>query len=434
MTVAYRHPVRVGLALRVFGVALLLALPFGVAAAAGHRHGSLDTGFGRGGKVTTPIRSGRDTAFAVRDRASALALQKDGKLVAAGWSESIESSGFALVRYNANGTLDTSFGRGGKVTTAPLGSGSDALAIQQDGKLVAAGSDNSGALSFLLVRYNANGTLDTSFGGTGKVTTPLGVASALAIQKDGKIVAAGRSDINNHSGGVFALVRYNANGTLDRSFGRGGKVTTMIGPGAGANALAIQQDGKLVAAGWSNNRFALVRYNANGTLDTSFGRGGKVTTPLGRGAGAAALAIQQDGKLVAAGYADNGPDYDFALVRYNANGKLDTSFGRGGEVTTPVGPGVGASALAIQKDGKLVAAGEGSSGRFVEIGAFALVRYNANGTLDTSFSRGGKATTPIGSGGDGAAALAIQQDGKLVAAGSSDHGSDQVFALVRYWP
>ena len=431
MTVAYRHPVRVVLALRVFGVALLLTLPIGVAAAAGHRHGSLDTGFGRGGKVTTPIRSGRD-------RASALALQKDSKLVAAGWSESIESSGFALVRYNANGTLDTSFGLGGKVTT-PLGSGANALAIQQDGKLVAAGYDNSRDLSFLLVRYNANGTLDTSFGGTGKVTTPLGVASALAIQKDGKIVAAGAG---NYAGGVTGssmLVRYNANGTLDTSFGRGGKVTTPLGSGSGANALAIQKDGKLVAAGSSRNGhvgvFALVRYNANGTLDTSFGRGGTVTTPIGSGRGGAnALAIQKDGRLVAAGYGDNGPNYDFALVRYNVNGTLDTSFGRGGKVTTPVGPGVGASALAIQQDGRLVAAGEGSSGRFVEIGAFALVRYNANGTLDTSFGRGGKATTPIGSGGDGAAALAIQQDGKLVAAGSSDHGSDQFFALVRYWP
>ena len=130
-----------------------------------------------------------------------------------------------------------------------------------------------------------------------------------------------------------------------------------------------------------------------------------------------------------------------ATVRHSAAaghrpGSLDTSFGRGGKVMGTIG----ASALAIEKDGKLVAAGTSNTGPIVGSNTdagenrFALVRYNANGTLDTSFGRGGKVTTPIGSGGDGAAALAIQQDGKLVAAGSSDHGSDQVFALVRYWP
>jgi len=415
-------------------------------AAAGHRHGSLDTGFGRGGKVTGTIGSGGAAA-------SALAIQKDGKLVAAGTSNSDTgpdpgNNRFALVRYQANGTLDGSFGRGGKVTTTiggpggghgmggphPGGAVASALAIQQDGKLVAAGGTNTGFLrgDFALARYHANGTLDGSFGRGGIVTTPIGSAnsgaSALVIQQDGKLVAAG------WGGGGFALVRYNANGTLDGSFGRGGIVTTPLG---GVSALAIQQDGKLVAARSSRNGhvgvFVLVRYNANGTLDRSFGRGGKVTTPIiGRGADAdrpypllSALLIQQDGKLVAAGSSQNGSDGVFALVRYNANGTLDRSFGKGGKVTTMIGPGAGANALAIQQDGRLVAAGERRATRNNEGGDFALVRYNANGTLDRSFGRGGKVTTPLG----GASALAIQQDGKLVAAG----GSGQFFALVRYW-
>jgi uncharacterized delta-60 repeat protein len=440
----------------------------GLRAAAGHRHGSLDTSFGGTGEVTGTIDSGGAAA-------SALAIQKDGKLVAAGHSNtgpfslpgsSAGNNDFALVRYHANGTLDTSFGRGGKVTTT-IGPGgglsiggphaggavASALAIQKDGKLVAAGGTHHGfGGEFALARYNANGTLDTSFGRGGIVKTPTGSASALAIQQDGKLVAAGGAVLPKPgSDSGFALARYHANGRLDTSFGRGGKVTTPFGSGNDfANELAIQKDGKLVAAGVSDNGFALARYHANGTLDTSFGRGGKVTTPIGPGAGASALAIQQDGKLVAAGGSDNGHVGVFTLARYNANGTLDTSFGRGGKVTTPIGPGAGASALAIQQDGKLVVVGGRSTrreGRPVPLPSgdtfFVLVRYNANGTLDTSLGRSGKVTTLITNclQDCGASALAIQQDGKLVAAGGGYHGSGGYpedarlsFALVRYWP
>jgi uncharacterized delta-60 repeat protein len=367
------------------------------------------------------LRQGRQRNDAGQNsNAYALAIQRDGKLVAAGYEDDSDRFPFALVRYNANGTLDGSFGRGGKVRTL-LGSNAVAyaLAIQQDGKLVAAGvAYSSGNRSnFALVRYNANGTLDRSFGRGGKVMTSMGGvgwgASALAIQQDGKLVAAGSS------GHRFALVRYNANGTLDRSFGRGGKVMTSVGAGGRASALAIQQDGKLVAAGHSTggNGFkaglALVRYNPNGTLDGSFGQGGKVTTPSWH-SNASALAIQPDGKLVAAG------TRGFALVRFNPNGTLDRSFGRGGTVMS-IGSGANdADALAIQQDGKLVAAGGGSRG------TFALVRFNPNGTLDRSFGRGGRVAghnVPI-------KALAIQHDGKLVTAGSFDNG----FVLVRRWP
>ena len=235
----------------------------------------------------------------------------------------------------------------------------------------------------------------------------------------------GSLDAGHRRGSLDAGHRH---GSLDTSFGRGGKVMTP--PVAhGAAALAIQKDGKLVAAGG----FALARYNANGSLDTSFGRGGK--TPPGGSGGAHTLAIQKDGKLVAAGW--GGTEGHFALARYNADGSLDTSFGRGGKVTTPIGSGQAeAFALAIQKDGKLVAAGYGGGAGGTR--GFALVRYNANGSLDGSFGRGGKVTTLVGSYGGGAGALAIQKDGKLVAAGGRNNGSkgdsDDVFVLVRYWP
>ena len=263
-----------------------------------------------------------------------------------------------------------------------------------------------------------HGSLDTSFGRGGKIKKPTwGVASALAIQQDGKLVAAGHSTSGRGFKAGFALVRYNANGTLDRSFGRGGRVTTPTGV---AYALAIQQDGKLVVAGRSGRRFTLARYHTSGTLDTSFGRGGKVTTSIGGGGGGAhALAIQQDGKLVVAGRSRRS----FTLARYNTSGTLDTSFGRGGKVTTSIGGGGGgAYALAIQQDGKLVAAGGNNS--------FELARYHANGTLDGSFGRGGTVRTFVARGGYGASALAIQQDGKLVVAGGYDYG----FVLGRYWP
>src|SRR5206468_652342 len=165
--------------------------------------------------------------------------------------------------------------------------------------------------------------------------------------------------------------------------------------------------------------FAVVRYNANGSLDATFGAGGKVTTSIGSDEDDAyALALQPDGKLVAAGETLNGVRYDFALVRYNANGSLDATFGAGGKVTTPVGSADDyADALLVQPDGKLVAAGnvEGSDRDF------AVVRYNADGSLDGSFGTGGKVITPLGSSDDVAFSLVLQPDGKLR---SEEHTSE----------
>ncbi len=402
---------------------------------AGSPSGSLDTTFGTGGIVTTSLGSHDDYAYA-------LGIQSDGKLVAAGYSNNGSNLDFALVRYNADGSLDTTFGTGGKVTTS-VGSSDDAaygLGIQSDGKLVAAGYSNNGSnADFALVRYNADGGLDTTFGAGGKVTTAIGssnnYARALGIQSDGKLVAAGYS--NNGSNLDFALVRYNADGSLDTTFGTGGKVTTSVGSSDdAAYALGIQSDGKIVAAGQYLNGsyydFALVRYNTNGSLDTTFGTGGKVTTAIRSSNDVArTLGIQSDGKIVAAGFSQKyGYNYDFALVRYNADGSLDTAFGTGGKVITPVGSSSAiAYALGIQSDGRIVAAGDYANGSNAD---FALVRYNADGSLDTTFGTGGKVTTPVGSSSSNANALGIQSDGRIVAAGYSNNGSNNDFALVRY--
>ena len=211
-------------------------------------------------------------------------------------------------------------------------------------------------------------------------------------------------------------------------------MTTAIGPGDdAANALALQPDGKLVAAGRSEDGqdfFALARYNPDGSLDTSFNGTGKVTTAIGIWDEAKALALQPDGKLVAAGTSYKGSSFDIALARYNPDGSLDTSFNGTGKVTTAVGPSDDVAAdLARQPDGKLVIAGYSYNASDRD---FALVRYKPNGSLDTSFNGTGKVATAIGSSHNDAYGLVLQPDGKLVAAGPSWNGSNDVFALVRY--
>ena len=282
------------------------------------------------------------------------------------------------------GALDTTFGTGGLVVN-DLGSTSDRafeVVIQSDGKIITAGDTiRSGTgQDFALVRYNSNGALDTSFGANGRVTTDFGgvdMADSLAIQADGKIVVAGSKELAGTS--VFALARYNPNGSLDSSFGSQGKVTTAIGIDDGARDVAIQSDGLIVAAGFYSvavgngvrAEIALTRYLDTGALDPAFGLRGVVTLPVTGGLGVGdwwdpSVAIQANGKIVVAGTkapADY-PNTDFLLTRVNGDGSLDTTFGTGGVVTTDVGPTFSVTnsddvpnAVAIQADGKIVAAG-----------------------------------------------------------------------------
>jgi uncharacterized delta-60 repeat protein len=295
--------------------------------------GKLDRAFGRNGKVLTYFGARRNASSV-----SAVAIQADGKIVAFGYSYDQLPFGrvrFALARYTLRGRLDRSFGRGGKVQTdfgARSSAYGDAVAIQPDGKIVAVGADFRGSRTdFALARYNADGTLDRSFGQGGRVVTKVGDGSsdpsALVVQPDGKLVAAGSA------GGNFALVRYGADGKLDPSFGSGGTVVMDAGD---VSALAIQRDRKLVAAGVKNPdegfpKFALARFLEDGSLDGSFGDGGKLLTDFHRRAVANAVVVRPDGKLVVAGTVGG---LDFALARYTSGGRLDDSFGRGGKVLT----------------------------------------------------------------------------------------------------
>ncbi len=370
---------------------------------------------------------------AADDEAYDMALQNDGKIIFSGYSK----TDFVLVRYLSNGTLDPSFGSGGIVRTAlhcvnPIAS---AVALQSDGKIVVAGSSNNGQTNdFAVIRYNINGSLDNSFGKQGIVITSLtdgdDNATDVSVQKDGKIVVAGCS--NSGSTTDFATIRYLQDGTLDPSFGKGGIVLTSFSMGYDqAEAMAIQPDGKIVLTGYSNTNIATVRYNTDGRLDKSFGKDGIVITSIRSGEDEAEdIYLQPDGKIVVAGVSSNGLNNDFALIRYNPNGSLDASFGKAGIVVTSIRNGDDqAATLCIQADGKIIAAGSSSNGIDYD---FALIRYNADGSLDDSYGNKGVVLTDIRKGNDLASAIIVLADGSMLAGGNSNSGTTNDFALIKY--
>jgi uncharacterized delta-60 repeat protein len=365
--------------------------------------GRLDSGFGAGGRVLTDFGTSSSALNAV-------AIQADGKIVVAGssWDPRTRMYRFGLARYTVRGRLDPTFGRRGRVVT-PCGTGRNSayvsqLAIQRDGKLVAAGSCGrtflDGPVRFVLARYTVRGRLDPSFGRGGKVLTSFGAysdatAAALAIQPDGKLVVAGE-DLTDTRGerGYFAvaLARYKTGGALDPSFGAGGRVVAKISEyGSGARAAVLQADGKIVVAGSAGSVGpVLLRYTADGKLDPSFGaRGVAAVSQFVNG-----VALQQDGKFVVGGSVDGaGGRRDSrqpAVSRYTPNGGLDPSFGRGGKAVTDLGAGALANAVAVQVNGKIVAAGTRGS---ID---FALLRYLPSGKLDRGFGRDGRVLTDFG--------------------------------------
>ena len=401
----------------------------------------MDTSFGGDGKVVTNLTRWDD-------RASALAIQADGKIVLAGGAGS--DGRFGVARYSSEGTLDTSFSGDGRALVHFTWEWNSAtgVAIQADGKIVVVGWEAESRMSyrFALARLNSDGTLDATFGGDGKVTTRFTTAggwdkpSGVAIQADGKIVVVGTAGRTK-----FALARYNSDGTLDRTFGVNGKVRTDFTSGFdSATGVAIQADGKIVVVGqagayynYRDTKFALARYNSDGTLDASFGGDGKAMTKFSLGfESATGVAIQADGKIVAVGTAGQNFDNKFALARYNSDGTLDASFGGDGKVRTDFSAGWdGASGVAVQADGRIVAAGVAAAAAGPHHGdtKFALARYNSNGTLDATFGGGGKVITDFTPREDEAFGVAIQADGRIVAAGMANGGRSKMkVALARY--
>jgi uncharacterized delta-60 repeat protein len=413
--------------------------------------GDLDPTFGNDGQVLTDFAQSTDIANAV-------AVQANGKLVAVGTTyqnNDFSTEDFAVARYNPDGSLDKTFGSGGKVQTdfPGLAAVASSVVIQSDGKIVVAG----GAFplftflgDFKVVRYNPDGSLDTSFGDGGIVTTtfPEGsYAFDVALQPDGKIIAAGTVFVDfspgESSNTDFALARYNPDGTPDTTFGNGGQVSTdFVGMEDDAFSVLIQPDGKIVAVGSANDPatfydFAAVRYLSNGTIDTTFGVAGKVHTDFGdqNFDRARSAALQPDGRIVAAGFAisQNGGVQNFAVARYDSNGVLDTSFGTGGMTQIDFGSFFqSANKVLLQPNGKIITVGypntESSDSDFL------LARLTSDGSLDPTFGAGGKVRTSFGDLNGGANGAAFQPDGKVVAVGFQATGLEQFadFALARY--
>ncbi|UQX01270.1 calcium-binding protein [Streptomyces sp. RerS4] len=382
--------------------AAALALVCSLAGVAMAAPGDLDPAFSGDGKVITDVTGYENIAGMV--------VQPDGKIVTVGDGYFDDTSGdFVLVRYNTDGSLDTSFGGDGIVTTDFDVNNEEAraLALQPDGKIVAVGGSTSiaGTGAWASARYNSDGSLDTTYGDGGRALTDpdvdtIDTAEAVAVQPNGALVLGGSSF------GRWTVARLTPAGGPDTSFGGDGIVITDFGGGAccGVSDLALQSDGRIVAAG-SASGFALARYNADGSLDTGFDGDGRVTT--GFGTSAEGVALQSDGKIVTAGAAGNA----FAVMRFTANGAPDTTFDGDGRATTSFGPEyTWVADMALQSDGRIVAAGQYA-------GEFALARFNAGGSLDTDFSGDGRLTTDFGGVSEQATSVALQADGKILAGG-----------------
>lgn len=398
-----------------------------------------------------PFVPGSIPAVSTPFETQAVALQPDGKIVVAG-SGSLGRT--AVMRFTASGAVDSSFGKDSQVHDQMGGRVGNALSVvvQPDGKILVAGfvewRDNP---DFALVRYNEDGSPDPQFGTKGYVRTDFGgsqdIAFAMALQPDGRIVVAGQCLVQN-----IAVARYMPDGTLDPSFGAGGKAWTNLHGGTeSATAVALQRDGKIVLAGYAWQKssgfdFAVVRYRPDGRLDASFGTGGSATFDFdGQEDLAHAIAVQPDGGIVVAG-GNRGPETraNFELVRLHADGSLDSTFGKLGRIVTDFEGGRDeAHALVLQPDGKIVVAGETLRKRAPTGIDFSLARYLKDGRLDREFGDGGKVLTDIGGriSLDAVAALALQEDGRLVAVGRTvipkgvgEGPHLHTFALARFLP
>jgi len=388
--------------------------------------GDLDLSFAGTGVVADDYGPGDDVVLD-------MAVQPDGKVIAVGFTRTAAAQ-LALARYLSDGTPDASFGTGG-IVVSPVGAVSTgwSVALQPDGKIVVAGSWSNGTLGHgggLIARFDADGTLDAAFG-SGGVVTPLPSGAneflaGVAVQPDGKILVAGHTDVD--VGDLLLphilMQRLDAGGAPDPSFGGGGTaLATTVPLGARAHDLGLLPDGRIVIAGTTFNGidfdFVVTRHLANGALDASFGIGGFAVTNLGGNDQGWGLAVQPDGRVVAAGSSDNRP----ALVRHLTDGQLDPSFGGAGAVVTTRADLTNVRDVALEPDGKLVVA-------LWQSDKLAVARYRTDGTLDLGFGCKGVAAAPLGP--SGPEAIALTGDGDIVGGGVVGISSGGDILLARF--
>ncbi len=401
--------------------------------------GTPDSSFSQDGKILIDFNKSQDYGIA-------LAIQKDGKFVVGGQSYESNQNHFALIRLHSSGDLDTSFSHDGKLITHINNSASDirALALQDDGKIIAigVGSGKDAATTksdFAIARYLTDGNLDMSFGGTGIITQDYANAANVPLAvlpfANKSILLGGYSLINSNSD--IMLYQIHSDGTSDSSFNKTGLLIQDLDlTHSFANSIYIQADGKLVLGGYCNYyesyEYFSARYELNGKIDSSYSNDGVAIRFFSQDQDICrALAIQNDGKILQLGTSINNAGLSsIMLLRYAQDGSTDNSFDSDGKVTTTASAdGSEGNCLLLQKDQKILVGGtlfEGSNGNF------ALLRYLSSGKPDSSFGINGITTTDFNSGMDEAKAIGLQEDGKILLAGSSTLNGTSFFSIARY--
>jgi uncharacterized delta-60 repeat protein len=396
--------------------------------------GDLDKTFGNNGKVNVGIGGYFDVAQEV-------ALQSDGKIVVAGYGRESASSfkGLSIARYLQDGTIDYDFGNRGliqKQTTALEGE-LNSVAIQKDDKIIAVGysiSSTTNNEDITLVRFNKNGQLDKSFGNNGMVVTEISdqkeIGESVAIQPDGKIVVVGTTQ--HDPGPDIVLARYDKYGQPDFHFGDAGIVITNINPGPDiGKSLIIQPDGKIIIAGFTyikdNFFMTLIRYNSNGNLDSTFGKSGITITDINSRFGKLGLVLQNDGKIILVGSSEVENTHHFTILRFNNNGVIDKSFGNKGLTRTKIGDYSEADAVALDSNGNILVAGTAK----LENEAFVVARYNPMGILDTVFGSDGLVKAHFNEKSiDRAHSMIIDSNGNIIVVGETT-SEYTTFGLIR---
>ena len=392
-----------------------------------------DVAFGNNGIVTTDFNN-------VYSSLSSLALQPDGKIVAAGVAGT-NNGDFALARYNADGSPDLSFNVTGQATS-DFGANDWArsVVISSDGKIYAGGQslDISGYPHFRIARYNIDGSPDFNYNsGLGSILAVFGTSydflTNIGLQDDGKIIASGRTNLNPVNNDDIELIRINTDGTIDNTFGTRGDGLVVADINSGNdddNFLVIQQDGKIITGGdnvkftnFPSYTFSCFRFNTDGTPDVGFGTGGSFNDFV-RGAyySYSGLFLQGDGKLLAESDLNDGTTASF-ISRFNANGTPDVAYGQNGIFTLPSGSG----GVYFQPDGKLLRLDYSSTNN----GDIMLLRYNPDGTPDANFGNGGVVISDFG-GNEAASVAGFQADGKIVIGGFSRDNNGSDWLIVRY--
>lgn len=398
--------------------------------------GSLDLTFGSNGKVVTGLSGG----------AVAMVLQPDGRILAL--------SNRALARYNTDGSRDSAFGSGGEVPVDFSSGGGDelnSLVVQPDGRIVVAGFAQNGRTSaglfnydFGVVRFNADGTRDTTFGTSAETYIDFAGSTDRAykvlLQPDGQLVVAGHANIGARH--EFAVVRLTSTGAIDMTFGTNGRSTVSLAGTDFGYGAALQADGAIVVAGRSapdgttSPDVGVARFLATGAIDTSFGTGGTTRidfTGTGGWDEATSVTLQPDGRLLITGHLSPAAA-DFLLARLNTNGSRDVSFDADGLVTADfIGQSDVAQAVAVQSDGRIVVTGSAyTSGQTVL--DFAILRYEVDGSPDTDFGTDGRLIIDFFAANDAAEAIAIRPDGLIVVGGSARNGTSSAVGIVRVVP